>query len=650
MFADDRRPRGAYVLERFELDPNSVRTLERLHPEFGFDGFGEFVFYRTYSRRKADGTQESWADVVRRVVEGCFSIRKDWARRRELRWDEGAMQALAWRMADAVFHMRFLPPGRGLYAMGTNYVYERGSMALFNCGAVEICSSHLADDLAWCMDALMCGVGVGAGISHDHVHVEKPGLGFRFYIADSREGWVASVRALVAAYTRGTARPLFDYGGIREKGQPLRGIGGVASGPEPLRILHGKMTQTLDRYLAGDISPLRLRADLVNQIGCAVDMGDIRRSAEMLIGPAGCDEFLALKDYERNPDRAEWGWVSNNTVRVTDLSQVPAVARAIADLPPHVEKPGVLNLPATQACGDRATLVNPCGEIPLEPFELCNVVEVVPVRCVGVEETREALELAAFYAQTVSILPTHSAETNRVLYRNRRIGVSRTGASAEFDLFGALSYRQRCGNQREIVEAEANRWARDARVIPPLKVTTMKPSGTISQLAGVTSGMHWAVDNFAIRRARVGASHPIRMVLEAAGLRSQEDHGLRVYEFPIRTPGRVERDVPLAEQFRLHDLLQTAWADNSVSCTLKFNESERAGLAEFLCSAIPRVKTISVMAHAASGSYNLAPYEAISEERYLELRAKQPKVDWSLYHGGDGEEPTFCDASGKCGP
>jgi len=149
------------VTERYHL-PEDVKEKLRERPvAWGFGPLSQAVYMRTYSRIKEDGTQEGWADTIIRVVEGVMSIRKhQYETVLNKRWDNSRWNAVAEELAIAMFEMKLLPPGRGLWAMGTEYVYERGSHALNNCGSVEVDGS-LAGAARWLMDSLMCGVGVG---------------------------------------------------------------------------------------------------------------------------------------------------------------------------------------------------------------------------------------------------------------------------------------------------------------------------------------------------------------------------------------------------------------------------------------------------------------------------------------------------------
>lgn len=126
-------------------------------------------------------------------------------------------------------------------------------------------------------------------------------------IGDSREGWVESVAMLLAAHFDGLPRPAFDYSAVRPRGSPIKGFGGVASGPEVLRRLHGDIDGILGP-LAGQPVTVTAIVDLMNAIGRCIVSGDVRQTAEIAFGDAESDEYIDLKDYDKNPHRAVWGW------------------------------------------------------------------------------------------------------------------------------------------------------------------------------------------------------------------------------------------------------------------------------------------------------------------------------------------------------
>ena len=239
------------VIQRFTLDKNIIDEIKARTPEFGFNGLGELVFRRTYSR-----DNEDWCDVVKRVVEGCMSIRKDHFIKNSLSWKDEGWQDFAGKMTHSLFSMEWLPPGRGLWMMGTEYTYERGSMSLYNCAAVDT-----VDDLVlsaeWTMDALMNGVGVGfstywrgEATVPDKNDVEE------YIVADSREGWVESLIKLMCSYIDSPRYgknkfPTFDYSAIRQYGAPIKGFGGTASGHKPLKQMHERIEGYLDAFCKG---------------------------------------------------------------------------------------------------------------------------------------------------------------------------------------------------------------------------------------------------------------------------------------------------------------------------------------------------------------------------------------------------------------
>lgn len=348
------------VTERFYLPSLLKNEMQTWEVKWGFGEFSKAVFNRTYSRAREDGSQERWNDTVIRVVEGAFSILKNHYKNMGLRWDERLQQATAKQMAKYMFHMRFLPPGRGLWAMGTDYIYERGSAALNNCGYCDV-DRDLVVPATWAMDMLMMGVGVGFGTLNARVEVPF-GVPFEplSRIPDSREGWVESVGNLLA-----NPRIAFDYSAIRPAGSLIRGFGGVSSGPEPLRLLHERIREYQQRFTQQEIGNTQFVTDVMNAIGACVVAGNVRRSAELATGSIYDTDFLNLKNYDLFPERSDIGWMSNNSVVLEesdDFSFLPSIAERIRDN----GEPGVINLMNVQKYGrfkekkvDYATGFNP---------------------------------------------------------------------------------------------------------------------------------------------------------------------------------------------------------------------------------------------------------------------------------------------------
>ena len=376
--------------QRFILSDETKLELRSMTPDFGFNGLGEVVFRRTYSR-----DNEDWSDVVIRVVQGAISIRKEHYVRNSLRWDDDHWQPWARDMAISLFKMEWLPPGRGLWMMGTDFVYERGSMALNNCSACDT-KDDLVHCAEWTMDGLMNGVGVGFSTNwRGTATAADKADNEMIVIPDSREGWVQSLISLMCAYIDSPRYgknkfPIFDYSQIRAKGLPIKGFGGQSSGHEPLKKMHTRIEGYLDAFCAGELvvpskeatdwapateevtkpySHTRLIADIFNSIGACVVAGNVRRSAEIALGDVHDKDFINLKNYEMNPERMEIGWMSNNSVTLKpddgfeDFSYIPDMAKRNVDN----GEPGMINLYNMQKYGrygkespDEASLCNPC--------------------------------------------------------------------------------------------------------------------------------------------------------------------------------------------------------------------------------------------------------------------------------------------------
>jgi ribonucleoside-diphosphate reductase alpha chain len=628
------------VKERFTLQKDFCHALLGKKAKFGFGGFGEAVYYRTYSRIKSDGSQEHWADTVIRVINGVMSIRKDHYLSNALVWDEVKWQHYAQKLATSMFDMKWLPPGRGLWIMGTEYIYERGSAALNNCGAVDTKDLSLAAE--WTMDMLMCGVGVGFSTAWQGENVSIPDKKdpVSHIIPDSREGWAESVKLLIESYTKKGVWYSFDYSKIRPEGSRIHGFGGTASGPEPLKKLHKRIENYLDHYCQGKIDKTRCTADVMNAIGVCVVAGNVRRSAEIALGSVDDKRFLELKDYRKNPERAKIGWVSNNTVvldKTEDFEKIPVIAQHIREN----GEPGIMNLMNVQEFArygevskDNASLANPCSEIALESFELCNLSEVFPSRCVNEDDFYEALEYATFYASTVSLLPTHRPETNKIILRNRRIGVSISGIADMLDTYGKTELIRRLRKGYDLVRSVNQTLAIEAEIPASIRVTTVKPSGTISQLVGCSSGMHFPTFQYAIRRMRVGNTSNVCKVLKAVGIPYQDDRystNTTVFEFPVyQGKTRNATTVTAEEQFSLLALLQREWSDNMVSCTIYFDpKTEGPRIDDMLKAFVPIIKSVSMLPHSDTGSYKQMPYEGITKEQYEARLAKMPSIDWN---------------------
>jgi ribonucleoside-triphosphate reductase len=620
---------------------------------------GEITFLRTYSRVKPDGSKERWHEVCQRVIDGMYSLQKDHCLANRLPWSDEQAQRSAEEAFERMFTFKWLPPGRGLWVMGTPLVMEqRNAAALQNCCFIST-DDFEADDPAapfvFLMEASMLGVGVGldTDMSATGLRVHRPsGPVHHVVVDDSREGWVESVRSLLNAYLVEGGHPhTFDYSLIRPAGAPIKGFGGTAAGAGPLIRLHTKLTALLDAKAGLEVDT-PLVADIANLIGVCVVAGNVRRSAELLLGDAEDKDFVHLKDQAWFPERNSfdstdpgWGWMSNNTVRATvGMDYTPFVENIALN-----GEPGFAWMDVTRAYGRtgdapdhrdvRAAGYNPCSEQPLESGEMCTLVEVFLNRHDDLADFKRTLKFAYMYGKTVTLLPTHWAKTNSIMQRNRRIGCSISGIAGFADTHGLPELR----DWMDAGYAEVRRWdgiySEWLCVRESIRTTTVKPSGTVSILSGSTPGVHWAPGGRTfLRTIRFSNLDPMVELLAAAGYRVEDDlvsAGTKVVYFPVATDQpRAERDVTIFEKMHLASVAQRYWSDNAVSVTISFDpEREARHIPTVLHMHEGTLKAVSFLP-SGNHTYPQMPYTGIDDDEYRTAVATLAPVDLSSVYSG----------------
>lgn len=680
-FADDRKVRV------FTLNPVFLDHFRGRQPKWGFNDLGYFTYKRTYARDLPDGGTEEWWQTCQRVVEGCFNIQKVHCRQMGLPWNEPKAQQSAQDMYQRMWDFKFTPPGRGLWMMGTDLVYERGAASLNNCGFAT--TENIAEDFAgpfcFLMDMSMLGVGVGGdtrGAGKVKVHVPKLGHD-AFVVQDSREGWVDLVRTVLNSFVgRGVYPAVIDYSRVRGRGTPIKTFGGIASGPKPLQHLIENLTRlllpqgttasfdvdadpdwvtirTARLTMAGPGDPYRIGSaqivDVFNYIGKAVVAGGVRRTAEIMFGDYDDSEFVGLKqDPEALNDRR---WASNNSIFGYTGMDYTAMTKAMA----VNGEPGVFWLDNARRFSRmngvednkdwRVMGTNPCGEQSLEDRELCCLVETYPAHHDSYDDFERTLKMAYLYAKTVTLIPTHDPRANAVMMRNRRIGCSMSGIIQAMKKFGRRTFLGWCGNGYNYVQ-KLDRIYSDWLGIPlSIKTTSVKPSGTVSLLAGATPGIHYPHSEYYLRHVRVANTSSLVAACRDAGFPVDPDpyaDDTSVVGFPVHEQHFVKGkdDVTVWEQFANAADMQRHWADNQVSATVTFRSDEVIDLQTCLETFEDKLKAISVLPlRDEDHGYQFAPYQAITKDQYEALCARITP----LYLGNSGHEETdsFCSGD-KC--
>jgi ribonucleoside-triphosphate reductase len=630
---------GVMTTLSFKLTEDFIGPYRSKKAPFGYqdaagNSVGEITFLRTYSRLKADGTKETWVDVCERVINGMYSLQKDHAKTNRLPWSDAKAAASAKEAFDRLWNLKWTPPGRGLWVMGTPLANEqRNSAALQNCAFVSTGSMVKTDPakpFAFLMEASMLGVGVGfddKGADKDFV-IYAPQGDYAYDIPDTREGWVESTAALINSYLKpDTKAPVFNYEAIRPAGEPIRTFGGTAAGADPLIKLH-QYIRELFKDRAGQKLTRRDIADIGNMIGVCVVSGNVRRSAELLIGRIDDEEFLNLKNYDKYPERLTHGWMSNNSVAVNVGDNLDGIIEGIA----RNGEPGVIWMDISKQYGRLADPINnkdwriagynPCAEQSLESYECCTLVETYLNRHTDLEDFKRTLKFAYLYAKTVTLLPTHWEETNAIMQRNRRIGTSVSGVANFADNKGLPVLRQWMDEGYKVIKSYDTNYSEWLGIRESIKMTTVKPSGTVSILAGESPGVHWTVGGQYFNRAiRFSNSDPMLPLFKLANYRvepaSESPDTTSVVFFPIKSEAkRSEKDVSIYEKMALAATAQRYWSDNSVSVTISFDpETEASAIGTALHMYDGQLKTVSFLP-SGNATYPQMPYTQITAEEY----------------------------------
>ena len=643
-------------IRRFKLSDTFIDQYKDREVPWG--PLGYVTFKRTYARRlnefdeEAIGSEE-WYQTCRRVIEGMFEMQKQHVYRLGLEWNDSKSQKTAKDAYDRLFNLKWTPPGRGLWMMGTKFVNERTAAGLFNCAfrSTRELNTKGGYLFSWMMDALMLGIGVGFDtLGAGTLTIQQPEFTNESYaIDDSREGWVESVKILLNGFLFGAKVPKFDYSAIRPYGAPIKGFGGTSSGFGPLMELHNSLTELYSGRIGQEITSVDI-VDTENLIGRCVVAGNVRRSAALALGGHNDFDYLQMKNDSEKLAHHRWG--SNNSFHAV-VGQ---------DYTWHAEQsqkngePGYIWLDNARTRGrfadpprddDKNVMgFNPCVEQQLEDAELCCLVETFPAKHETYEDYLATLKIAYLYGKTVTLANTHWAETNAKMLKNRRIGLSQSGVVQAFNKFGRRKLLQWCDDAYDYVlklDAKYSDWL----CIPKsVRMTSIKPSGTVSLLNGSTPGIHYPEDEYYIRRIRFAADSDMLPALEAAGYKIEPDHyspNTMCVEFPVHEEHfkKGKREITMWEQLEIAAQYQHFWADNSVSITVTFKPEEADDIKTALEMYETRLKAVSFLRYEETG-YVQAPYEPITREQYEAMSENiTPVQRFDTNEGGEGTK--FCD-------
>ena len=275
------------------------------------------------------------------------------------------------------------------------------------------------------------------------------------------------------------------------------------------------------------------------------------------------------------------------------------------------------------------------------------LVETFPTKHETYEDYLATLKIAYLYGKTVTLANTHWAETNAKMLKNRRIGLSQSGVVQAFNKFGRRKMLQWCDKAYQHVKELDAKYSDWLCIPKSVRMTSIKPSGTVSLLNGSTPGIHYPEDEFYIRRIRFAADSDMLPALKEAGYKIEPDHyspNTMCVEFPVHEEHfqKGKREITMWEQLEIAAQYQHYWADNSVSITVTFKPEEAEHLKTALEMYETRLKAVSFLRYEETG-YVQAPYEPITREQYEEMvKGITPVQRFETSEGGAGTK--FCDS------
>ena len=614
------------------------------------DPYKNFIHISRYARWIEDkGRRETWVETVDRYV----NFMKDHL---ILNYGYSPNAKIFDEVRDAILNHKIMPSMRALMSAGP--ALERDHIAAYNCSFIAIDSLRAFDEA---MYILMNGTGVGFSVESKYVD-ELPIIAESFnqtqttiIVEDSKLGWAKAFKELIALLSQGQI-PQWDMSKVRPAGARLKTFGGRASGPGPLSALFTFTVDTFKNSAGRRLKPIEAH-DLMCKVGEVVVVGGVRRSA--LISLSNLDDFEMAKAksgswwekesqrslannsavYNTKPNTAqflrEWRNLYESKSGERGIYNIDSVRK-------HVESFGRRD--ASQVAG-----TNPCGEIILRPNEFCNLTEVI----ISAEDTKEDL---LEKVRLATILGTWQSTLTNFKYirktwkdnceEERLLGVSLTGIYGNKITSTAGKALEQLLTDMRLESVRINdHEAKKLNINPSVSITCVKPSGTVSQLVGVSSGIHPWYSEYYIRSVRGSNNDPLTQFLKDSGIPNEADvmkpDETTVFYFPQKAPknATITKDLTAIDHLEMWKTYRTYWTEHNPSVTINVHEDEWLRVGAWVFDNFDSIGGISFLP-ASEHTYKQAPYQEISKDEYEEWVKKSPSnIQWemlSIYEKEDG--------------
>jgi len=606
------------------------------------NNLSKYVFKSRYARWQENlGRREHWEETVKRYCDFFAKKHPD---------------TFPYEMVyNAIYNMDVMPSMRSFMTAGP--ALERDNIAGYNCSYLPIQDARCFDEA---MYILMCGTGVGYSVERQYVN-KLPEVADTFHatdsviiVGDSKAGWASALRQLVANLYGGQI-PKWDVSKVRPSGARLKTFGGRASGPTPLVDLFSFTVSLFKRAAGRKLTSVEC-SDLVCKIAEVVVVGGVRRSALICLSNLSDDRM-------RNYKNGQW-WVEDTQRALANISaaytEKPDIGTFMDEWKALYDSKsgerGIFNrvaaTKAAAATGRRDTDyefgTNPCGEIILRPFGFCNLSEVI-VRHGDTEESlRRKVEIATIIGTFQSTLTNFRYirkqwQTNAE--EERLLGVSMTGImDHELLATSARATESLLQRLKEHVIDTNREWAGKLNISVSAAITTVKPSGTVSQLVDSASGIHPRYSDYYIRTVRADSKDPLAVFMQEKGFPYEVDvmnKNNLVFSFPIKSPDNAVKrnDRSALEQLEHYLVFKKYWCEHNPSITVYVREDEWLDVAAWVYKNMELLGGVSFLPHN-DHAYQQAPYQEIDEATYLEKLSTFPEVNWEEFDKYEVDDAT----------
>ncbi len=642
-----RRER-AEIREKQERVPDRIKKLVQESKKYFRSSLGEFIYFRTYSRwMEEEGRRETWIESVDRYID--FMKERLGNKLKEEEYEE---------VREYVLNFKTMPSMRLLWSSGK--AARATNVCAYNCS--YIAPSQLFD-FAEIMYLLMCGCGVGFSVENQTVQqlpIVKHQTGEvlpAHVVKDSKEGWGDALTLGLKTWYGGKDIK-FDYSEVRPAGTRLKTMGGRSSGPEPFKALLDFTRKKVLNNQGRRLKSIDVH-DIICKIGKVIQMGGVRRSALISLSDLEDEDMRDAKTghyYVTDPQRsmANNSAVYNKKPEATQfMEEWLALAKSGSGERGIFNRGGLKKQLPERRWKDfkkhyQTSGTNPCGEIILRSKSFCNLTEVV-ARPEDTEETLlEKVRVAVIigtYQSTLTDFPYISKEWKKNCDEERLLGVSITGQWDCPEVRQPEVFRKLYEKALEVNKKYAKRFG----INESAAVTSVKPSGTVSQLVDAAAGMHPRYAPFYVRRVRISSSDPLFHMLKERKVPYHPEVGeteasasIFVLDFPVRSPKKsvFGNDLTAVEQLEYWKMVKENYTEHNPSVTILVGDDEWLRVANWLyenweilggLTFLPRNKHV----------YELAPFEELSEEDYKALVSRFPEVDYSQVLAYEKEDRTM---------